>query len=117
MAPAEHGECFVLSSGSSIQPFVPRIIYAENQAGDEVDLDLGNYERYLSVRLTGDNNITTGKIYLEVLQKERRGGYLGVTVQIVPHVVDAIIDWIKRVAKIPVDGSEEEADVCIIELG
>ncbi|RYP55926.1 hypothetical protein DL769_010014 [Monosporascus sp. CRB-8-3] len=99
MAPAEHGECFVLSSGS------------------EVDLDLGNYERHLGVTLTGDNNITTGKIYLEVLQKERRGGYLGKTVQIVPHVVDMILDWIKRVAKVPVDGSGEEPDVCIIELG
>jgi len=99
MAPAEHGECFVLSSG------------------EEVDLDLGNFERYLSVRLKGDNNITTGKIYLQVLQKERRGGYLGVTVQIVPHVVDAIIDWIKRVAAISVDGLPGEPDVCIIELG
>jgi len=99
MSPAEHGECFVLSSGH------------------EVDLDLGNYERYLSVRLSGDNNITTGKIYTEVLQKERRGGYLGVTVQIVPHVVDCIKDWIRNVAKRPVDGSNEEPDVCIIELG
>ncbi|KAM5342663.1 hypothetical protein ACJ41O_013629 [Fusarium nematophilum] len=99
MAPAEHGECFVLSSGS------------------EVDLDLGNYERHLGVTLTGDNNITTGKVYLEVLQKERRGGYLGRTVQIVPHVVDMILEWIKRVAKVSVDGSGEEPDVCIIELG
>jgi CTP synthase len=73
--------------------------------------------RYLSVRLSGDNNITTGKIYTEVLQKERRGGYLGVTVQIVPHVVDCIKDWIRNVAKKPVDGSNEEPDVCIIELG
>lgn len=73
--------------------------------------------RYLSVRLNGDNNITTGKIYTEVLQKERRGGYLGVTVQIVPHVVDCIKDWIRSVAKRPVDGSNEEPDVCIIELG
>lgn len=99
MAPAEHGECFVLGSG------------------EEVDLDLGNAERYLAVRLKGDNNITTGKIYLDVIQKERRGGYLGVTVQVVPHVVNAIIDWIKRVARIPVDGSGVEPDVCIIELG
>ncbi|PSR80384.1 CTP synthase N-terminus-domain-containing protein [Coniella lustricola] len=99
MAPAEHGECFVLRSGS------------------EVDLDLGNYERYLAVTLTGDNNITTGKIYQHVIQKERRGDYLGKTVQIVPHVTNAIKDWIKRVSRIPVDGTEEEPDVCIIELG
>ncbi|KAL2194041.1 hypothetical protein P885DRAFT_43800 [Corynascus similis CBS 632.67] len=99
MAPAEHGECFVLCSGG------------------EVDLDLGNYERYLSVRLTSEHNITTGKVYLNVIQKERRGDYLGKTVQIVPHVTDSIKDWIKRVSKIPVDGSSEEPDVCIIELG
>ncbi|KAI1108480.1 CTP synthase N-terminus-domain-containing protein [Nemania sp. NC0429] len=99
MAPAEHGECFVLGSGS------------------EVDLDLGNYERYLSLALTGDNNITTGKVYLDVISKERKGAYLGRTVQIVPHVVDAIKDWIKRVAHTCVDGSGEEPDVCIIELG
>ncbi|KAI1194502.1 CTP synthase N-terminus-domain-containing protein [Nemania serpens] len=99
MAPAEHGECFVLGSGS------------------EVDLDLGNYERYLSLALTGDNNITTGKVYLDVISKERKGDYLGRTVQIVPHVVDAIKDWIKRVAHTCVDGSGEEPDVCIIELG
>ncbi|RYP34501.1 hypothetical protein DL766_002943 [Monosporascus sp. MC13-8B] len=100
MNPAEHGETYVLGSGN------------------EVDLDLGNYERYLSIRLTGDNNITTGKIYTHVLQKERQGGYLGKTVQIVPHVVDTIKDWIKRVAKTSVDpDSDEEPDVCIIELG
>lgn len=85
--------------------------------GGEVDLDLGNYERYLSVRLTSEHNITTGKVYLNVIQKERRGDYLGKTVQIVPHVTDSIKDWIKRVSKIPVDGSSEEPDVCIIELG
>ncbi|KAI1265657.1 CTP synthase N-terminus-domain-containing protein [Xylariaceae sp. FL1019] len=99
MSPAEHGECFVLGSGS------------------EVDLDLGNYERYLSLTLTGDNNITTGKVYLDVINKERKGDYLGRTVQIVPHVVDAIKDWIRRVAHTSVDGSGVEPDVCIIELG
>ncbi|KAK7735837.1 CTP synthase ura7 [Diaporthe eres] len=86
-------------------------------SGSEVDLDLGNYERYLALTLAGDNNITTGKIYQHVIQKERRGDYLGKTVQIVPHVTNAIKDWIKRVAKVPVDGSSEEPDVCIIELG
>lgn len=67
--------------------------------------------------LTGDNNITTGKIYLNVINRERKGDYLGKTVQIVPHVVNAIKDWIKRVAVVPLDGSGEEPDVCIIELG
>lgn len=99
MNPKEHGECFVLDDGG------------------EVDLDLGNYERYLNITLTRDNNITTGKIYQHVIEKERRGDYLGHTVQVVPHIVDAIQDWIERVAKIPVDGTGEEPDVCIIELG
>ena len=82
-----------------------------------MDLDLGNYERYLNITLTRDNNITTGKIYQHVIEKERRGDYLGHTVQVVPHIVDAIQDWVERVAKIPVDGTGEEPDVCIIELG
>jgi CTP synthase len=99
MSPGEHGECFVLSTGH------------------EVDLDLGNYERYLSVCLSGDNNITTGKIYQHVIEKERKGAYLGRTVQIVPHIVDEIKDWIQRVANTCVDGSGEKPDVCIIELG
>lgn len=80
-------------------------------------MDLGNYERYLSLSLTGDNNITTGKIYLHVISQERKGAYLGRTVQIVPHVVDAIKEWITRVAHTCVDGSGEEPDVCIIEMG
>jgi len=99
MAPTEHGEVFVLNDGG------------------EVDLDLGNYERYLNVTLTRDNNITTGKIYREVIEKERRGDYLGKTVQIVPHLTDAIQDWIERVAALPVDESGESPDVCIVELG
>ncbi|KAG9815232.1 hypothetical protein KCU68_g19275, partial [Aureobasidium melanogenum] len=85
--------------------------------GGEVDLDLGNYERYLNITLTRENNITTGKIYQHVIEKERRGDYLGHTVQVVPHIVDAIQDWVERVAKIPVDDTNEEPDVCIIELG
>ncbi|THX91576.1 CTP synthase [Aureobasidium pullulans] len=99
MNPKEHGEVFVLDDGG------------------EVDLDLGNYERYLNITLTRENNITTGKIYQHVIEKERRGDYLGHTVQVVPHIVDAIQDWIERVAKIPVDDTNEEPDVCIIELG
>lgn len=85
--------------------------------GGEVDLDLGNYERYLNVTLTKENNITTGKIYRQVIEQERRGDYLGKTVQVVPHITNAIQDWIERVAKIPVDETGEEPDVCIIELG
>ncbi|XP_034692197.1 CTP synthase 1-like [Vitis riparia] len=99
MSPFEHGEVYVLDDGG------------------EVDLDLGNYERFLDIKLTRDNNITTGKIYQSVIDKERRGDYLGKTVQVVPHITDAIQEWVERVAKIPVDGEEGPADVCVIELG
>jgi len=86
--------------------------------GGESDLDLGNYERFLSISLTSDHNITTGKIYQTVISKERRGDYLGKTVQVVPHITDEIQDWIERVAHIPVDEScNEVADVCLIEVG
>lgn len=85
--------------------------------GIEVDLDLGIYERYLNITLTRENNITTGKIYQHVIERERKGDYLGRTVQVVPHLTDAIQDWIERVAKIPVDDTNEMPDVCIIELG
>lgn len=61
--------------------------------GGEVDLDLGNYERFLNIRLTRDNNITTGKIYSHVVNMERQGKYLGKTVQTVPHVTDAIVNF------------------------
>ena len=67
--------------------------------------------------MTRENNITTGKIYQHVIEKERRGDYLGRTVQVVPHLTDAVQDWIERVARIPVDDTNEEPDVCIIELG
>jgi CTP synthase len=80
-------------------------------------LDLGNYERYLNITLTRENNITTGKIYKHVIERERRGDYLGRTVQVVPHITDAIVDWIERVAIVPVDETNEEPEVCIIELG
>ncbi|GES65512.1 CTP synthase [Aspergillus terreus] len=99
MAPTEHGEVYVTDDGG------------------EMDLDLGNYERYLLTSLTRDHNITTGKIYQNVITNERVGHYLGKTVQVVPHVTDAIQEWIERVAKIPVDESRAEPDVCIIELG
>ncbi|XP_024015159.1 CTP synthase isoform X2 [Eutrema salsugineum] len=99
MSPFEHGEVFVLDDGG------------------EVDLDLGNYERFLDSTLTRDNNITTGKIYQSVIDKERKGDYLGRTVQVVPHITDAIQEWIERVANVPVDGKEGPPDVCVIELG
>ncbi|XVE53413.1 hypothetical protein DITRI_Ditri03aG0000900 [Diplodiscus trichospermus] len=99
MSPFEHGEVFVLDDGG------------------EVDLDLGNYERFLDITLTRDNNITTGKIYQSVIDKERKGDYLGKTVQVVPHITDAIQEWIERAAVIPVDGMEGPADICVIELG
>lgn len=99
MSPLEHGECFVLNDGG------------------EVDLDLGNYERYLNITLTKDHNITTGKIYSHVIERERKGDYLGKTVQVVPHITDAIQAWIERVARIPVDDSGLEPEICIIELG
>lgn len=105
MSPFDHGECFVLNDGG------------------EVDLDLGNYERFLDVTLSSQNNITTGKIYQQVIEKERRGDYLGKTVQVVPHVTDAIQDWIERVSVLPIDenaqntDNEKCPDVCVIELG
>ena len=68
MSPFEHGECYILDDGG------------------EADLDLGNYERFLDIHLTRDHNITTGKAYKQVIEHERRGDYLGKTVQVVPHV-------------------------------
>jgi CTP synthase len=99
MSPFEHGEVFVLDDGG------------------EVDLDLGNYERFLDLNLARDNNLTTGKVYSKVLEAERRGDYLGKTVQVIPHITDAVQDWIIDVAQRSADGSEETPDVCIIELG
>ncbi|HEV8361239.1 MAG TPA: CTP synthase [Candidatus Thermoplasmatota archaeon] len=93
MNPFEHGEVFVLDDGG------------------EADLDLGNYERFLDIELGRDNNITTGKVYKAVIEKERRGEYLGKTVQIVPHVTNEIRDRIERVA------AQSGADICIIEAG
>lgn len=85
--------------------------------GGEVDLDLGNYERFLNIFLTKDNNITTGKIYNSVIKREREGKFLGKTVQTVPHITDAIIEWIERVSLIPVDGTIYTPEICVIELG
>ena len=93
MNPYEHGEVFVMTDGA------------------EVDLDLGNYERFLKCNLTRDHNITTGKVFKKVIEKERRGDYLGQTVQIIPHIVREIVDGIKNAAK------NAKADICVIELG
>jgi CTP synthase len=72
--------------------------------------------RFLDITLSAQHNITTGKIYREVIERERRGDYLGKTVQIVPHATDLIISWIKEVSQRPVDGSTQTPDVCLIEV-
>jgi CTP synthase len=93
MNPYQHGEVFVLDDGT------------------EVDLDLGNYERFLGQSLTGSHNITTGKIYRAVIEKERRGDYLGNTVQIIPHITGEIKRQIREVAQ------TTGADVVLVEVG
>lgn len=98
-SPYEHGEVYVLDDGG------------------EVDLDLGNYERFLNVTLHRQNNITTGKIYQQVIDRERHGDYLGKTVQVVPHITDAIQEWVEKVAQKPVSETGKTPEVCIIELG
>ncbi|MBU1181901.1 MAG: CTP synthase [Proteobacteria bacterium] len=91
MNPFQHGEVFVTDDGA------------------ETDLDLGHYERFTSVKMGMDNNFTTGKIYYSVISKERRGDYLGGTVQVIPHITDEIKRSIKLVA--------ENVDVVIVEIG
>lgn len=93
MNPFEHGEVFVLDDGG------------------EVDLDLGNYERFLDISLGSEHNITTGKVYRAVIEKERVGEYLGKTVQIIPHITNEIKHRIRTVAE------ASGANVCIVELG
>jgi len=93
MNPFEHGEVFVMDDGG------------------EVDLDLGTYERFLDTNLSSDHNITTGKIYFRVISKERKGAYLGKTVQIIPHVTNEIKREISRVANV------SGADIALVELG
>merc|ERR1719411_1047193 len=99
MNPLEHGEVYVLEDGG------------------EADLDLGNYERFLDLTLTSGHSLTSGKVYDQVIKRERTGHYLGKTVQMVPHVTDAIQDWIMDVASRPTDSSGLRADVCLVELG
>jgi CTP synthase len=91
MSPFQHGECYVTDDGA------------------ETDLDLGHYERFIDRPLTQANNITTGRIYSNVITKERRGDYLGSTVQVIPHITDEIKSAIRRVAP--------ENDVVLVEVG
>src|SRR5690625_5585385 len=96
MSPFQHGEVFVTEDGA------------------ETDLDLGHYERFISTRMLKVNNFTTGQIYESVLRKERRGDYLGKTVQVIPHITNEIQDFIARGAKAAYDG---QANVAIVEIG
>ena len=96
MSPFQHGEVFVTEDGA------------------ETDLDLGHYERFISTRMRKVNNFTTGQIYESVLRKERRGDYLGKTVQVIPHITNEIQDFIARGAKAAYQG---EVDVAIVEIG
>src|SRR5436189_6394065 len=91
MSPFQHGEVFVTDDGA------------------ETDLDLGHYERFIDRSLSQANNVTTGRIYSNVITKERRGEYLGQTVQVIPHITDEIKAAIKRIAP--------ENDVVIVEIG
>jgi CTP synthase len=91
MSPLEHGEVFVTTDGS------------------ETDLDLGHYERFLDVALTKKNNFTTGQIYKHVIEQERKGAYLGKTIQVVPHITNEIKRRVKAAGK--------DLDILIVELG
>ena len=96
MSPFQHGEVFVTDDGA------------------ETDLDLGHYERFITTKMKKANTFTTGQIYKSVLEKERRGDYLGKTVQVIPHVTNEIQDFIKRGAGI---GTDAAVDVAIVEVG
>ena len=91
MSPFQHGEVFVTDDGA------------------ETDLDLGHYERFITTRMKKSNNFTSGQIYKSVLEKERRGDYLGKTVQVIPHVTNEIQEYVRRGAA--------EVDVAIVEIG
>ncbi|HEY6095991.1 MAG TPA: CTP synthase, partial [Gallionellaceae bacterium] len=96
MSPFQHGEVFVTEDGA------------------ETDLDLGHYERFVSAKMRKSNNFTTGQIYDSVIRKERRGEYLGKTVQVIPHITNEIQAFIERGATASYDG---KADVAIVEIG
>jgi len=96
MSPFQHGEVFVTDDGA------------------ETDLDLGHYERFITTRMRKANNFTTGQIYKSVLEKERRGDYLGKTVQVIPHITNEIQDFVRRGAGVD---SDHAVDVAIVEIG
>ena len=96
MSPFQHGEVFVTDDGA------------------ETDLDLGHYERFITTRMKRSNNFTSGQIYKSVLEKERRGDYLGKTVQVIPHVTNEIQEYVKRGAGAD---TPEAVDVAIVEIG
>jgi CTP synthase len=96
MSPFQHGEVFVTDDGA------------------ETDLDLGHYERFVETRMRKTNNFTTGQIYKSVLEKERRGDYLGKTVQVIPHVTNEIQEFIRRGARMD---TPDAVDVAIVEIG
>jgi len=96
MSPLQHGEVFVTEDGA------------------ETDLDLGHYERFVSAKMRKSNNFTTGQVYESVIRKERRGEYLGKTVQVIPHITNEIQAFIERGAAASHDG---KADVAIVEIG
>src|SRR5437870_8989013 len=91
MNPFQHGEVFVTEDGA------------------ETDLDLGHYERFVRVKMTKANNFTTGRIYANVIRKERKGDYLGGTVQVIPHITDEIKHCIQKAAK--------DVDIALVEIG
>src|SRR5437763_16621643 len=93
MSPFQHGEVFVTDDGA------------------ETDLDLGHYERFTNAHLSRSNNWTTGRIYLSVIEKERRGDYLGKTIQVIPHITDESKRAVRAAAE------KEETDVVIVEIG
>jgi len=93
MNPYRHGEVFVLDDGT------------------ECDMDFGTYERFLNIDLSGKNSITGGKLFRNIIEKERKGGFLGRDVQIVPHLTDEIKGWVRKV------GEEQDADIVIVEVG
>src|SRR6187455_3849011 len=93
MSPFQHGEVYVTDDGT------------------EADLDLGHYERFTHARVNKDSNYTTGKIYKSVIQKERRGDYLGKTVQVIPHITDEIKMAVRKVAEM------HDPDVLLVEIG
>ncbi|MDL5033384.1 CTP synthase [Pelomonas sp. APW6] len=96
MSPFQHGEVFVTDDGA------------------ETDLDLGHYERFITTRMKKANNFTTGQIYMSVLEKERRGDYLGKTVQVIPHITNEMQEFIRRGAG---HGTPDAVDVAIVEIG